>query len=51
MNCQINLGIIDPVMTLWNERTDANCYFTIGGSEVSKTNFKLSDDMFKLRNN
>lgn len=32
---QPNSGTIDLIVTLWNERTDENGFFTIGGSEVS----------------
>lgn len=48
-NCQSRSGTIDLVVTLWNERTNENGYFTIGGSGVSNANFKFSHDMVKFR--
>lgn len=48
-NSQSKTGTIDLVVTLWNERTNQNGFFTIGGSEVSTVNFKLPHDMVKFK--
>lgn len=49
MNAQTKSGSIDLVATLWNERTDENGYFTIGGTEVSTANIKIPHNMVKFK--
>lgn len=43
-------GTIDLVVTLWNQRTDKNGFFTIGGSGVENANIKVPNDYIKFRN-
>lgn len=48
-NCQSRSGTIDLVITLWNQHTNENGYFTIGGNDVPNVNLKFSNEMVKFR--
>lgn len=49
INSQSKTGSVDLIVTLWNERTNANGFFTIGGSEVSTADLKVPHDMVKFK--
>lgn len=49
INAQTKPATIDLIITLWNERTNANGFFTIGGSEVPSADMKIPHDMVKFK--
>lgn len=49
-NCKSSSGTIELVVTLWNQRTNENGFFTIGGSQVSEANLKVPNDYIRFRN-
>lgn len=42
-------GTIDLVVTLWNERTNNDGFFTVGGSEVLNADLKVPNDYIRFR--
>lgn len=48
-NSQSKTGTIDLVVTLWNERTTDDGFFTIGGPGVSTANLKIPHEMVEFR--
>lgn len=49
MDCKGKYGSVELVVTLWNEKTDKNGYYTIGGPEVSNANIRIPHDLIKFR--
>lgn len=48
-NCQSESGTIDLIITLWNDRTDKNGFFTIGGSDVLSANLKIPNNYIRFK--
>lgn len=49
-NCKSSSATIELVVTLWNQRTSKDGFFTIGGSAVPEANLNVPNDYIRFRN-